>query len=141
MEVFSKSDILKEFHARSSLIFPYSDLSAPRKQLHVREVNFRSEKIQAFSKKTLRISQTSLIEFVHGVSSELRIWNSFRRFLHKSYKGYCISLAGPFEKNKFLCTVTEHVCYKDFLSFTETTLLNNIIFNWAQAALVVSPSR
>ena len=66
----------KEFHIRSSLISPYSDLSAPRKQLHVREVNFRSEKIQAFSKKTLRISQTSLIGFVHGLSSELRIWNS-----------------------------------------------------------------
>jgi hypothetical protein len=39
----------KEFHIRSSLICPYSDLSAPKKQLNVMEVNFRSEKIQAFS--------------------------------------------------------------------------------------------
>ena len=34
-------------------------------------------KYKHFHRRRLRISQTSLIEFVHGVSIELPIWNSF----------------------------------------------------------------
>jgi hypothetical protein len=37
-----------------------------------------SERVQAFSMETLRIFQTSLTGFVHNMSSEFLIWNSFQ---------------------------------------------------------------
>ena len=67
----------KEFHIRSSPIFLCSNQFVPRNWIQVRKVNFSSERVQAFSTKTLRIFSTSLIGFVHRVSNELRIWNSF----------------------------------------------------------------
>jgi hypothetical protein len=68
--------IWKEFLIRSSLIFFPINQLVPRNQLQARKVHFSSERVQAFSMKTLKIFQTSLIGFVHGASSELRIWNS-----------------------------------------------------------------
>ena len=41
------------FHARSSSIFLFSNQFVPKNQLRVRKVNFSSERVQAFSTKTL----------------------------------------------------------------------------------------
>ena len=66
----------KECDIQSALIFLFSNQSVLRNPLQVRKVKFSSERVQVFSMKTLKIFQTSLIGFVHRVSSELRIWNS-----------------------------------------------------------------
>ena len=78
----------KEFHIRSSPIFPFSYTSQEIE--YVRKVNFSSEKVQAFSTKTL-IFQTRPIGFVHRVSSALCIWNSFRHFLCLQHFSQCVA--------------------------------------------------
>ena len=76
--VWGKSSIYEDNQFSPLVINTY----VLRNWIQVRKVNFSSERVQAFSMKTLRIFQTSLIGFVHRVSSELRIWNSSRKRLY-----------------------------------------------------------
>ena len=89
--------IRKEFHIQSSPILLFSNQFVPRNWIQVRKVNFSIERVQAFLKKTHRIFQTSLIEFVHRVSSELRVWNSSLKMIWRG-----ISWEESFDKTIFV---------------------------------------
>ena len=55
------------------ILFLFSNQFVPKNQLRVKKVNFSSDRVQAFSTKTL---QTSFTGFVHRASSEPQMWNS-----------------------------------------------------------------